>query len=196
MIPRLYDVTSGEIFLDGKNINHISLTELRKNISFVGQNVVLFNASVLENITYGDPKNSTNLEKAKIALQNSYADNFVSQLPNGIETIIGENGNSLSGGQRQRLAIARAFYKNAPILILDEATSALDSESENYIKLSLKKLMRNRTSIVIAHRLSTIEHADKIFVMDNGRIIEEGSHEELIELNGKYKLLHSSQFKD
>lgn len=194
LLPRFYDVSEGEIILDGTNINEISLYSLREQIAFVSQNVTLFNDTIANNIAYGRKEISIGeiIKAAKLA----YADEFISVLPDGYNTIIGENGVLLSGGQRQRLAIARAILKNAPILILDEATSALDSESEQYIQRALEHVMKGRTTLVIAHRLSTVKQADKIIVLKSGIIVEEGTHDELCDLNGYYASLYKAQDQD
>ncbi|CEG57355.1 lipid A export permease/ATP-binding protein MsbA [Legionella fallonii] len=191
LLPRFYEITKGVITLDGIPLNQLSLASLREQMALVSQNVTLFNDTLANNIAYGcfDVTRQQVIEAAKLA----YAHEFISQLPQGYDTRIGENGVLLSGGQRQRLAIARAILKNAPILILDEATSALDSESEQYIQAALEQVMKNRTTLVIAHRLSTIKHADKIIVMQQGRIVEQGSHQQLIQLNGHYTQLYKVQ---
>ncbi len=195
LIPRFYDCNEGQILLDGVPVSAYSLADLRNQISLVSQQVVLFNATVAENIAYGS---LDNLDREKIleAAENAHVMEFVSQLPEGIDTEVGDEGGQLSGGQRQRIAIARALLKDAPLLIMDEATSALDSESEHHIQKALTTLMQGRTTIVIAHRLSTIESADLILVMDNGKIIESGTHPELLELNRQYAKLHRMQFSD
>ncbi|MFI4918743.1 MAG: lipid A export permease/ATP-binding protein MsbA, partial [Legionellales bacterium] len=184
LLPRFYDVTQGLITLDGSPINELNLVDLRKQMAIVSQNVTLFNDSLANNIAYGrfDVTRQQIVNAAKLA----HADEFISQLPNGYDTRVGENGVLLSGGQRQRIAIARAILKDAPILIMDEATSALDSESEQYIQAALEQVMTNRTSLIIAHRLSTIKRADKILVMQHGRIVEQGRHQELITITGGY----------
>ena len=166
---------------------------LRSQMAMVSQNVTLFNDSVYNNIAYGDLTHKTS-EEVYAAAKAAHALEFIEQMPQGMDTMIGDDGVNLSGGQRQRLAIARAILKDAPILILDEATSALDTESERYIQQALDTLMKNRTSIVVAHRLSTIEKVDTIMVVDHGNIIERGSHSELIIKNGAYKNLHDMQF--
>lgn len=193
LIPRFYNHQEGEILLDDIDVNQYTLGNLRKHISLVTQNVTLFNDSIANNIAYGALK-STPLEDIKKAAKDANAYHFIEQLPNGWETIVGENGVKLSGGQRQRIAIARALLKKAPILILDEATSALDTESERNIQTALDTAMKHRTTLVIAHRLSTIEKADLILVMENGEIIEQGNHRELVAKNGKYTQLHQTQF--
>jgi len=195
LIPRLYDVTEGEVRLDGINIQNDSLDNLRSHISYVGQDVVLFNDTIEHNIAYGSMK-SCNHEDVVEATKAAHAYDFISASNNGFQTIVGERGVMLSGGQRQRIAIARALLKDAPILILDEATSALDTESERYIQASLENLMQTRTTLVIAHRLSTIEKADVIVVMDKGRIVESGTHQELIALNKHYAALHQTNFEE
>ncbi len=193
LLPRLYELSAGDILIDGHSIKDYSLDSLRNNIAYVGQDVRLFNDSVRNNIAYGTLNNCSD-EALTLAVKRAYATDFIDQLSDGLETVVGEKGVLLSGGQRQRIAIARALLKNAPILILDEATSALDTESERYIQEALKELMLDRTTLVIAHRLTTIEHADTILVMDNGRIVEQGSHHELIEKQGHYAQLHAIQF--
>ena len=194
LLPRFYDVIEGQIFIDGHNIYDVSLKSLRENIAIVSQHVTLFNDTIANNIAYGalDTTSRTEIEAAATA---AYADEFIAQLPGGLDTLVGENGVLLSGGQRQRLAIARAILKNAPILILDEATSALDTESERKIQQALQNLMRGRTTLVIAHRLSTIEDANVIMVMNHGQIIESGTHVELLAKKGAYADLYNLQFK-
>ncbi len=195
LLPRFYDNFTGEITLDGVSIRDYRLKDLRRQFAQVSQNVTLFHDTVFNNIAYGQFGRVT--EEAVIAAAKaSHAMEFIEQLPKGIHSLIGENGVLLSGGQRQRIAIARAILKDAPILILDEATSALDTESERYIQSAFEELMKNRTTLVIAHRLSTVEHANKIIVMDEGRIIEAGNHEELLQRNGHYARLYRLQFKD
>lgn len=192
LVPDFHPVGSGEIRLDGIPIEQIALASLRAQIAMVSQNVVLFDDSVAANIAYGDAApDRTRIEAAAKA---AYLDDVIAGLPQGLETFIGDNGSRLSGGQRQRLAIARAIYKDAPILILDEATSALDSESERAVQAALDQLMQGRTTLVIAHRLSTIERADRIVVLDNGRIVEIGPHQDLLKLNGVYANLYHLQF--
>lgn len=194
LIPRFYDPDHGEIRLDDVRLQDIPLHDLRRHIALVSQDVVLFNDSVAANIAYGvDEVGREALEEAARAAN---ALEFIEAMPEGFDTLIGENGVRLSGGQRQRLAIARALLKNAPLLILDEATSALDTQSERLVQSALENLMKNRTTIVIAHRLSTIENADRIVVMHQGEIAEEGSHAQLIARGGLYAKLHSLQFKD
>ena len=195
LIPRLYDVSVGEIKLDGSNLQDYNLENLRSHISYVGQDIVLFNDTIEHNIAYGSMKDCSHDEVVK-ATKAAYAYDFINDSSKGFQTFVGERGVMLSGGQRQRIAIARALLNDAPVLILDEATSALDTESEQYIKSSLDELMKNRTTLIIAHRLSTIENADVIVVMDNGRIVESGSHDELLALNGHYTALHQINFQD
>jgi len=195
LVSRFYAHGTGQILLDGVEINDYKLANLRRHIALVNQQVILFNDTIANNIAYGALAGADR-NAITAAASDAYAMEFVSKLEQGLDTEIGENGVKLSGGQRQRLALARALLKNAPILILDEATSALDTESERYIQAALQKVMRNRTTLVIAHRLSTIENADMILVVDHGRIIERGSHRELLEKNGAYARLHAMQFKE
>ena len=194
LIPRLYDVKKGAVKIDGSDIKNISQQSLRKQIAMVFQDNFLFSGTIKENILLGNE----NADDKTIwtALKNACLDDFVKELPQGLETEIGERGILLSGGQKQRLAIARAFVKNAPIVILDEATSALDNKSERVVQEALDNLMKNRTVIVIAHRLSTVQNADKIVVINDGQIVEQGKHEELLKLNGAYAALYAMQFKD
>lgn len=193
LIPRFYQQSEGEILLDNIPITDLTLRNLRSHVALVSQQVVLFNGSIRDNIAYGELQDAA---PAKIydALDNANARGFVDELPEELDTKIGDDGFLLSGGQRQRLAIARALLKNAPVLILDEATSALDSESEKAIQSALEHLMQGRTTFVIAHRLSTIESADRILVMEKGRIVESGSHTELMAAGGAYQKLHELQF--
>ncbi len=193
LLPRFYDVSQGKITLDGVNIQDYTLAYLRKHIALVNQNVVLFNDTIRRNIAYGGLQNISE-ENMLDAAEKAYATEFINNQPEGLETVIGESGLQLSGGQRQRLSIARALLKDAPVLILDEATSALDNESEQKIQEALKTVMQGRSTLVIAHRLSTIENADNILVMEHGRIVEQGKHEELLALNGVYSKLHSLGF--
>ncbi|MBR2082129.1 MAG: ATP-binding cassette domain-containing protein [Elusimicrobiaceae bacterium] len=194
LLPRLYDVTKGAVKIDGSDIKDISQASLRRQIAMVFQDNFLFSGTIRENILLGNEQ----ADETSIwtALKNACLDEFVKGLPNGLDTEIGERGILLSGGQKQRLAIARAFIKNAPIVILDEATSALDNKSERVVQEALDNLMKNRTVIVIAHRLSTVQNADKIVVINDGRIAEEGKHEELLKQNGAYAALYTMQFKD
>lgn len=193
LLPRLYDIHKGSIKIDGTDIKNISQKSLRRQIAMVFQDNFLFSGTIRENILLGNGDASEEVIWA--ALKNACLDQFVKELPNGLDTEIGERGILLSGGQKQRLAIARAFVKNAPIVILDEATSALDNKSERVVQEALDNLMKNRTVIVIAHRLSTIQNADKIVVVNDGKIAEEGTHEELIKRNGAYAALYAMQFK-
>jgi len=193
LIPRFYDYSKGKILLDGVEITEYTLEILREQIALVTQNITLFNDTVFNNIAYGSLEGIAEADVLKAA-EDAYAAEFINNLAQGMQTEIGEHGIQLSGGQRQRLAIARALLKNAPLLILDEATSALDTHSERYIQKALEHVMINRTTIVIAHRLSTIENADVILVMEQGRIIEQGSHAELLAKQGSYCALHSMQF--
>ncbi len=195
MITRFYNHGEGQILLDSVDVNDVKLPNLRKHIAQVSQNVTLFNDTVRNNIAYGELANCS-LERVKAAAKIAYADEFIEQMADGYDTMIGDDGVMLSGGQRQRLAIARALLKDAPVLILDEATSALDTDSERYIQAALEELMKSRTTFVIAHRLSTIEKADHILVMEGGCIIEQGSHRELLALEGRYSQLYRQQFNE
>ena len=195
LLPRFYTPSDGRIVLDGEDYQNYTLASLRRQVAWVGQSVVLFDDTVANNIAYGELAGASEAD-ITAAAEAANAMEFIARLPQGIHSHIGEGGNSLSGGQRQRIAIARAILKNAPILVLDEATSALDTESERLIQQALQKLMRNRTTLVIAHRLSTIEGADQIAVMEQGRIVERGSHAELLALGGHYAALHRMQFHD
>jgi subfamily B ATP-binding cassette protein MsbA len=194
LLPRFYHPTGGQILVDGQDIEQLNLADLRANIALVSQDVVLFNDTVAGNIAYGRQAGASEAEIIAAA-EAAHAMEFIREMPQGLQTFVGENGVRLSGGQRQRLAIARAILKNAPILILDEATSALDTESERHVQAALENLMQGRTTIVIAHRLSTIEHADRIVVMQKGKISEMGTHRELLEKGGVYANLHRIQFK-
>ena len=193
LLTRFYDISEGEILLDGVNIRDYRLMSLRRQFALVSQNVHLFNDTVANNIAYAAAGDFTR-EQIEQAARVANADGFIRQMPAGYDTVIGENGSNLSGGQRQRLAIARALLRDAPILLLDEATSALDTESERHIQSALDALSKDRTTLVIAHRLSTIEQADEILVVDEGRIIERGTHSELMQLNGAYAMLRNTQF--
>ena len=193
LLPRFYEINRGNIFLDGEDIRELRLSNLREQIAWVGQNVVLFNDTIGNNIAYGSLGTTSESEIVRAA-EAAHAMEFISKLPDGLNTLVGENGVLLSGGQRQRLAIARALLKNAPVLILDEATSALDSESERHIQAALAEVMRHRTTLVIAHRLSTVENADQIVVLDQGRIVEQGRHGELLAKGGHYAGLYKMQF--
>ncbi len=195
LLPRLYELDSGSIRLDGELIKDYQLSELRRQIAYVGQDVRLFNDTIRNNIAYG-AKTELDDEPIIEAARQAYAWDFIKDLPDGLDTLVGERGVLLSGGQRQRVAIARALLKDAPILILDEATSALDTESERYIQHAIENLMSNRTTLVIAHRLSTIEHADRILVLDQGRLVEQGNHSSLLKGDGLYARLHAMQFRE
>lgn len=194
LLPRFYDIISGAIFIDDLNIQDYRLVDLRRQFAIVSQHLTLFNDTIARNIAYGSALQEVSESRIMQVAKAAHILDFINHLPEGLNTVIGENGLLLSGGQRQRIAIARALLKDAPILILDEATSALDNESERYIQAALKVLMRNRTTLVIAHRLSTVEHVDKIIVLDHGSIIETGSHKELLSLNGQYAKLYAMQF--
>ncbi|MEF7617469.1 lipid A export permease/ATP-binding protein MsbA [Aquincola sp. MAHUQ-54] len=192
LLPRFLEPTDGRITLDGVPLQDWQIAALRRQFALVSQDVVLFNDTLAANVALGDTLDPQRVHKA---LRDANLHEFVERLPQGIDTPIGHNGSQLSGGQRQRVAIARAIYKDAPILILDEATSALDSESERAVQTALERLMQGRTTLVIAHRLSTIEHADRVVAMDQGRIVEQGSHAELLARNGLYARLHAMQFR-
>ena len=193
LIPRFYNLKQGSIRLDDNDIKDYSLASLRQQIAIVSQRVTLFNGSVYDNISYGDLKECST-EQVKAAAKTANAHEFIEKLPEGYDTLIGDDGVMLSGGQRQRIAIARAILKDAPILILDEATSALDTDSERYIQTALDGLIKDRTTFVIAHRLSTIEKADRILVMEAGQIVEQGSHKELLSQSGRYAQLYNQEF--
>ncbi|MFG0582497.1 lipid A export permease/ATP-binding protein MsbA [Ectopseudomonas khazarica] len=195
LIPRFYHHEQGQILLDGLDVEDYTLRNLRRHIALVTQHVTLFNDTVRNNIAYGDLAGAP-LESVRQAAGDAYAAEFIEKMPQGYDTLVGENGVLLSGGQRQRLAIARALLKDAPLLILDEATSALDTESERHIQAALDQVMQGRTTLVIAHRLTTIEKADLILVMDQGQIVERGSHAELLAQNGYYARLHAKQFEE
>jgi subfamily B ATP-binding cassette protein MsbA len=191
LLPRFYELEQGAVLMDGHDIRDYDLHSLREQIALVSQDVVLFDDTIRNNIAFGKLASAEAIERAARA---AHVLEFASQLPQGMETTVGERGVLLSGGQKQRISIARALLKDAPVLILDEATSALDTESERVIQAALEDLMQNRTTLVIAHRLSTIENADCIVVMDGGRIVEQGTHAELIAANGAYAALHRMQF--
>jgi subfamily B ATP-binding cassette protein MsbA len=193
LLPRFYAPQEGRITLDGHDLQSLTLESLRANIALVSQDIVLFNDTIFANIAYGR-LGSAGAKEVEAAAEAAHALSFIRELPEGLQTLIGENGLRLSGGQRQRLAIARALLKDAPLLILDEATSALDSESERHVQAGLEALMRGRTTIVIAHRLSTVEHATRIAVLDQGRVVESGRHGELLAKGGIYARLHRTQF--
>lgn len=195
LLVRFHDYQQGNIYLDGVALPEIRLHDLRRQMAYVGQDIVLFNDTVRNNIAYGDMQSAPE-EKIRAAAEAAHALEFIDQLPHGMDTVIGDNGVMLSGGQRQRLAIARAILSDAPILILDEATSALDTESERHIKAGLDHLLQGRTTFMIAHRLSTIENADRILVLQDGQIIEAGTHTELLALGKQYARLHAMQFSD
>jgi subfamily B ATP-binding cassette protein MsbA len=194
LIPRFFDVTGGAIRIDGHDVRDLTLASIRAQIAIVSQETILFNETVRNNIAYGlpDVKDETVIEAARTAL----AHDFIQQLPEGYNTIIGEKGLRLSGGERQRIAIARALLKNAPILILDEATSALDNESESLVQSALQNLMAGRTVFVIAHRLTTIRRVDRIVVLEHGKITDSGTHEDLLTRLGTYRKLYELQFMD
>jgi len=193
LIPRFFDIQQGSLLIDGHDIRDVTLKSLRDQIAIVTQQTILFNDTIRNNIAYGDPNRSE--EDIRKAAEAAYALNFITNLPEGFDTIIGESGIKLSGGERQRLSIARALLKNAPILVLDEATSSLDTESEREVQKALENLMKNRTTFVIAHRLSTIKNADRIIVVKAGKIVEEGTHEKLLALNGEYETLYNMQYR-
>ncbi|HUD97315.1 MAG TPA: lipid A export permease/ATP-binding protein MsbA [Woeseiaceae bacterium] len=195
LLPRFYDVTSGEILLDGVPVRDYSLDNLREQISLVSQDVVLFNDTIARNLAYGQLRNCSRAELLE-AVEAANLMDFVAELPKGLETVVGNRGVLLSGGQRQRIAIGRALLKNAPVLILDEATSSLDTHSERRIQEALNALMKDRTTLVIAHRLSTVEGADRIIVLDRGQIVESGTHQELLAREGHYAALYRMQFHD
>ena len=194
LMPRFHDPTSGAVLWDGIDLRDARIASLRRQMALVTQETVLFNDTVRYNITYGRPGASD--EEMRDAARTAFAHDFIMDLPSGYDTIIGERGIFLSGGQRQRLAIARAILMNAPVLILDEATSALDAESEQLVQRAIANLVRDRTTIVIAHRLSTVRRADNIVVMEAGRIIEQGTHKDLLARGGQYQKLYELQFAD
>jgi subfamily B ATP-binding cassette protein MsbA len=193
LLPRFYDAQQGAVLLDGEDVRNYTLGDLRRQLSLVSQDVVLFDDTIANNIAYGGLAQYSRAEIEQAA-EAAYVAEFAAELPQGLDTRVGERGALLSGGQRQRVAIARALLKNAPVLILDEATSALDSESERRIQSALAYLMRGRTTLVIAHRLSTIEKADRIVVLRDGAVVETGTHEQLLARGGYYSTLHRMQF--
>jgi subfamily B ATP-binding cassette protein MsbA len=193
LLPRFYDPQDGSIEIDEQNISNVSLKSLRKNLSMVSQDVILFDDTVKNNISYA--KDDSSEEEIKKACRFAAAEEFIEKLPNGYDTMIGENGVRLSGGQKQRISIARAILKESPIILLDEATSSLDAESEEIVQNAINNLTKNKTTLVIAHRLSTIHNADKIFVMKNGKIINSGNHDFLIDNCEEYKTLYKKQLK-
>jgi len=193
LIPRFYDINSGDIEIDNQSIYKSTISSLRKNISLVSQDTTLFDDTIKNNIAYAN-LNATQQEIEEVA-KNSYASEFIEKLPNKYETIIGENGTRLSGGEKQRLSIARAMLKKSQIILLDEATSSLDAETENKIQDALKLLTKNRTTIVIAHRLSTILSSDKIYVIDSGKVVGEGTHKELLTNSPVYKSFYEKQIR-
>ena len=195
LIPRFYEPECGQVLLDGHPLADYALGDLRRQIAIVGQQVMLFDGSVADNVAYGELQGATP-ERIDTAVRDANAQEFVSKLPQGVHTAVGARGGKLSGGQRQRLVIARAMLKDAPILILDEATAALDNESERLVQDALAHLIPDRTTLVIAHRLSTIEHADQVLVLDGGRLVEQGTHAELLARGGLYAHLHAMQFRD
>ena len=194
LLTRFYDPQKGAIRIDGVDIRSATLESLKRNIALVDQETFLFNDTLGNNIRYGRPEATR--QEIETAARQAYADDFISQIPAGYETPIGDRGLRLSGGQRQRICIARAILRDAPILILDEATSALDTESEAMVQKALTNLMHNRTTFVIAHRLSTVMHASKIVVLDEGRICQVGTHEKLLRQEGLYRKLYEMQFRD
>jgi subfamily B ATP-binding cassette protein MsbA len=194
LIPRFYEPTSGRILLDGVDVRDITLASLRRLVGIVSQDTILFNDTVHNNIAYGAAGGYTRAQ-VEAAAHAANAHDFISELPDRYDTILGERGTRLSGGQRQRIAIARALLTDPPILVLDEATSALDTESERLVQQAIERLLEGRTVFVIAHRLSTVQHADRILVLERGRIVERGTHQELLQRRGAYHRLHALQFR-
>jgi subfamily B ATP-binding cassette protein MsbA len=194
LIPRFYDVTSGRVTIDGRDVRGYTIASLRRHIGIVTQQTLLFNDTIANNIAYGEVKRTR--EEIEAAARAAHAHDFIARMPKGYDTLVGEGGVRLSGGEAQRLSVARAILKNAPILILDEATSSLDAESEAAVQKALDNLLASRTTLVIAHRLSTIRHADRILVIREGRIVEEGAHDDLLALGGEYRKLYERQFRD
>ena len=194
LIPRFYDVESGSVEVDGQDVRSLTLSSLRNAIALVSQEVALFDDTVRANISYGRP--DADMNEIVAAANSAAAHDFITSLPDGYDTLEGERGARLSGGERQRIAIARALLKNAPILLLDEAMAALDAESEREVQTALATLKRGRTTLVIAHRLATVRDADRIYVFDKGRVVEQGSHAELLSLDGLYSRLYALQFVD
>ena len=192
LIPRFYDPKTGAILIGNQNIRHLTMQSLRSKIALVNQEPILFDMSIKDNILYGNP--NANDQEIEDASKSSASDEFITKLPEGYNTIVGEDGYSLSGGQKQRISLARAFLKDAPILLLDEATSSLDTESEHLVQEAINTLMKNRTTLIIAHRLSTIINSDNIIVIDNGEVVESGTHSELIKNDGMYKKLYEREF--
>ena len=193
LLPRFYDCNSGTIRIDGTDIKHVTLDSLRNQVGIVPQETILFNGTVYDNILYG--RLDATREEIEAAAKAANAHDFIMELPDGYNTILGDRGVNISGGQRQRIAIARAILKDPRILVLDEATSALDTESERVVQEALNRLMVGRTSIIIAHRLSTIKNADRILVLDKGKLVEDGTHEELMKKNGLYAHLYQIQYR-
>jgi subfamily B ATP-binding cassette protein MsbA len=195
LLPRFYEPSAGAVLVDGVPVDQYRLADLRRQIAIVGQRVMLFDDSIAANIAYGQPA-GIDPARVRAAAEAANAAEFIDRLPGGMDARIGENGGLLSGGQRQRLAIARAILKDAPILILDEATAALDTESERLVQDALNRLIPEHTTLVIAHRLSTVEHADQVLVLDAGKLVEQGTHAELLARGGLYAHLHRMQFRE
>jgi subfamily B ATP-binding cassette protein MsbA len=194
LLPRFWDATGGRVMLDGHDVRALALADLREAIGVVPQEPALFSGTIRENIAYARP--DAPLADVIAAATAAHAHEFIAQLPNGYDTTVGERGVKLSGGQRQRVAIARVFLKDPAVVVLDEATSSLDSESERLVEDALEKLLRGRTTLIIAHRLSTVRRADRVVVLDAGRVVEQGTHAELLELGGLYARLYQGQFRD